>query len=66
MPTIFVNGFEQNIRMGAPIDLVPGQPAAGTYTPINVKGVEIYPAERDRPLRFTGDPTCGAIVIWTK
>jgi hypothetical protein len=31
-----------------------------------VKGVEVYMSEQNRPLRFTGDPTCGAIVIWTK
>ena len=66
MPTFFVDGFEWNPRVGAPVDLTPGQPAGAPFTPGNVKAVEIYPSERNRPLRFTGDPTCGAIVIWTK
>jgi hypothetical protein len=65
-PTLFIDGVEWNSKMGAPVDLTPGRPAEGIYTPSNVKAVEIYPAERNRPLRFTGDPTCGAIVIWTK
>ena len=65
-PTFFVDGFEWNTKMGAPTDLTPGRPAEGPYTPTNVKGVEVYMSERNRPLRFTGDPTCGAIVIWTK
>jgi hypothetical protein len=63
-PTIFVDGFEW--RIDSPIDLVPGRPAEAPYTPTNVKAVEVYSSERVRPLRFTGDPTCGAIVIWTK
>jgi len=65
-PTFFVDGFEWNTKMGAPTDLTPGRPAEGPYTPTNVKGVEVYMSEQNRPLRFTGDPTCGAIVIWTK
>jgi hypothetical protein len=66
LPTFFVNGMEWNPTTGAPIDLTPGRPAGAPYTPTNVKGVEVYPSERNRPLRFTGDPTCGAVVIWTK
>lgn len=66
LPTFFVDGIEWNPTMGPPVDLTPGRAAEGPYTPTNVKGVEIYPPERARPLRFTGDPTCGAIVIWTK
>jgi hypothetical protein len=66
MPSIFVDGFEQNAKAGPPVDLVPGRPAEGAYTPTNIKAIEIYPSYRNRPLRFTGDPTCGAIVIWTK
>src|SRR5690349_8155407 len=66
LPTFFVDGIEWNPKMGAPVDLTPGSPAGAPYTPTNVKGVEVYPSERNRPLRFTGDPTCGAVVIWTK
>ena len=66
LPTFFVDGIEWNPKMGPPVDLTPGRAAEGPYTPTNVKAVEIYPPERARPLRFTGDPTCGAIVIWTK
>lgn len=66
LPTFFVDGIEWNVKMGPPVDLTPGRPAGAPYTPTNVKAVEIYPSERNRPLRFLGDPTCGAIVIWTK
>jgi hypothetical protein len=65
-PTFFVDGFEWNSHMGAPTDLAPNTPAEAPYTPTNVKAVEVYPAERPRPLRFQGDPQCGAVVIWTK
>jgi hypothetical protein len=66
LPTFFVDGIEWSPKMGPPVDLTPGRAAEGPYTPTNVKAVEIYPPERTRPLRFTGDPTCGAVVIWTK
>jgi hypothetical protein len=65
-PTFFVDGFEWNPRMGAATDLTPGTPPQAPYTPANVKAVEVYSSERNRPLAFEGDPTCGAVVIWTK
>jgi TonB-dependent receptor-like protein len=65
-PTFFVDGFEWNSRMGAPTDLAPHRPAQGPYTPTNVKAIEVYPPGKTRPLRFEGDPLCGAVVIWTK
>jgi hypothetical protein len=66
LPTFFVDGIEWSLMLGPPVDLTPGRSAEGPYTPTNVKAVEIYPPERNRPLRFTGDPTCGVIVVWTK
>ena len=65
-PTFFVDGHEWNSRGGAPADLAPGRPAEAPYTPSNVKAIEVYPSDKPRPLRFQGDPTCGAVVIWTK
>ena len=65
-PTFFVDGYEWNSRMGAPTDLAPHRPAQGPYTPANVKAIEVYPPGKTRPLRFEGDPLCGAVVIWTK
>jgi hypothetical protein len=65
-PTFFVNGFEWDSHTGAPTDLAPNRPAEAPYTPINVKAVEVYPSDKPRPLRFQGNPTCGAVVIWTK
>jgi hypothetical protein len=65
-PTIFIDGFEWNPVIGAATDLVPGEPAQAPYTPANVKAVEVYPPTGARPMRFTGDPVCGAVVIWTK
>jgi hypothetical protein len=65
-PTIFVDGYEWNSRMGAASDLAVGSPPTAPYTASNVKGVELYPTGRPRPQRFEGDPHCGAIVVWTK
>ena len=65
-PTFFVDGFAWDPHMGPPTDLSPNRPAEGPYTPTNVKGVEVYPPAKPRPLRFQGDPLCGAVVIWTK
>jgi len=65
-PSIFVDGFWWNSHVGSPIDMRPSTPPAAPFTPANVKGVEIYPTAAPRPLRFEGDPLCGAIVIWTK
>jgi hypothetical protein len=65
-PTFFVDGFEWNAKLGSPIDLTPGKPPESAYAPTNVKGVEVYPPGKPRPLRFEGDPLCGAVVIWTK
>jgi hypothetical protein len=65
-PTFFVDGFEWNPVIGSATDLVPGEPAQAPYTPANVKAVEVYPPTGARPLRFVGDPVCGAVVVWTK
>jgi hypothetical protein len=65
-PTFFVDGFEWNSRIGAPTDLTPGTPPQAPFIPSNVKAVEVYSSERNRPLAFEGDATCGAVVIWTK
>jgi hypothetical protein len=65
-PTFFIDGFEWNPGSGIPADMVPGSPPQAPFTPANVKAVEVYPPAGGRPSRFTGDPNCGAIVIWTK
>jgi hypothetical protein len=68
-PTFFVDGFEWKTtgQLGAPSDLTPGRPAEAPYTPANVKAIEVYPPERQRPLRFQGaSSACGVVVIWTK
>jgi hypothetical protein len=65
-PSIFVDGFWWNPHTGSAVDLTPNSPAEAPFTPTNVKGIEVYSTEQPRPLRFEGDPLCGAIVIWTK
>jgi hypothetical protein len=65
-PSIFIDGFLWNPHMTSPIDMQPEAPPSAPFTPANVKGVEVYPSEVPRPIRFEGDPICGAIVIWTK
>lgn len=65
-PSIFVDGFLWNPRAGTAIDERPHTPPNAPFTPGDVKGVEVYSTEMPRPLRFEGDPFCGAVVIWTK
>jgi hypothetical protein len=65
-PTYFINGIVWNPIMESAVDVVPGMPAMAPFTPENVKSIEVYAPERVRPLRFEGDPTCGAVVLWTK
>jgi hypothetical protein len=65
-PPVFIDGFEWDAHPGSAIDLVPGQPAQAPFTPVNVKSIEVYPPGKPRPLRFSGDPSCGVVVIWTK
>jgi hypothetical protein len=65
-PTFFVDGFEWGSRAWLPSDVVPGRAPEAPLIPSNVKAIEVYPPERNRPLRFAGNPQCGAVVIWTK
>jgi hypothetical protein len=65
-PTFYVNGFEWDPTTGAPIDLAPSKPAEAPFTPANVKGLEVYLPEQIRPMRYAGNPNCGAVVIWTR
>ncbi|MEO7083060.1 MAG: hypothetical protein ABI442_07635 [Gemmatimonadaceae bacterium] len=65
-PTFFIDGIEWDPGLVEPIDLTPGQPAQAPFTPTNVKSIEVYPPGRTRPLRFSGNPNCGVVVIWTK
>lgn len=66
-PTIFVDGHEWLAAGGPSIDLTPGQPSTAPFGPALITKIEVYPPEKVRPLRFQGsDPTCGAVVIWTK
>ena len=65
-PTFFVDGFEWDAAMGAPMDLAPGKPSAAPYSTSSVVGVEVYASDAPRPSRFEGKLGCGAIVLWTK
>jgi len=65
-PSIFIDGYLWNPQAGSAIDMQVHAPPEAPFTPANVKGVEVYSSEMPRPLRFEGDPFCGAIVIWTK
>jgi len=66
-PTIFVDGHEWPATGGPAIDLSPGKPSTAALDPTAITKIEVYPSEKPRPLRFQGsDPTCGAVVIWTK
>jgi hypothetical protein len=73
-PTFYVDGGLwkspplPNPLLG-PLDVQPhGQfTEPSPFTPLNVQGIEVYPSGQPRPPRFGGgDPSCGAIVIWTK
>jgi hypothetical protein len=77
-PNYFVDGHEWNVKAmgGPPIDqpgAAPGGPpvmsprsTSPPFTTSNIERVEVYPADAVRPLRFTGNSTCGTIAIWTK
>ena len=66
-PNFFIDGYQWDTRLGSPIDSMPGKPPNGAFTAGNVKAIEVYPAEKPRPMRFLGsNTTCGAVVIWTK
>lgn len=64
-PTYFVDGLVWN-RKEPPITPPNGIPAVGVYSTSEVVAIEVYETGVLRPLRFSGDPKCGAIVIWTK
>lgn len=72
-PTFYVDGGLwkspplPNPLLG-PMDIQPrGFNEPSPFNPLNVKGIEVYPSGQVRPPRFDGgDPSCGAIVIWTK
>jgi hypothetical protein len=60
-PTYFVDGVVWTAMTGsaqAEVERAFGEGGA--------KGIEVYRSEQPRPLRFSGDPRCGAVVIWTK
>jgi hypothetical protein len=77
-PNYFVDGHEWNIKAmgGPPIDqpgAAPGGPPVTSprstsppFSASDIAKIEVYPADAVRPLRFTGDQTCGTIAIWTK
>ena len=67
LPTYYVDGFRWNAEhMGAPIDPAYASKRQAPLDWSNVASIEVYPATAARPARFTGDPDCGVIVIWTK
>jgi hypothetical protein len=66
VPTYFIDGHVWDVHsLQMPIDN-PGATSSAPFTPSTVKQVEVYSPEVPRPLRFAGNPICGAIVIWTK
>ena len=63
----FVDGTAWN-RNGPPIDYSNSKKTdqPGVYATSDIAAIEVYETGVARPLRFSGDPKCGAIVIWTK
>jgi hypothetical protein len=57
VPDFYVNGFKWGLRW---TDLV------SAYPPTEITGIEVYPAGQPRPGRFSGEPTCGVVAVWTK
>jgi hypothetical protein len=68
MPNYFVDGHEWNTKVmgGPPIDTGTIPRATAPFSSSQIEKVEIYPADAVRPLRFTGNQSCGTIAIWTK
>ncbi|MEO7082939.1 MAG: hypothetical protein ABI442_13700 [Gemmatimonadaceae bacterium] len=62
-PTFFVNGHEE-LHAGTSVSILDQVDAA--YPNPNVFTIEVFDTFHPRPLKFTGNPLCGAIVGWTK
>jgi hypothetical protein len=66
MPNYFVDGHQWNVRaMGLPIE-TGTIPRKAAFSSSDIAKIEVYPADAVRPLRFTGNSSCGTIAIWTK
>jgi hypothetical protein len=63
VPTFFVNGQIQ-MHAGTTVSILDQVDAA--YPNQDLFTIEVFDSFHPRPLKFTGDPLCGAIVIWTK
>ena len=67
MPNYFVDGHEWNSKaMGGPPIETGTVPRKAPFSSSDIEEVEVYPADAVRPLRFTGNSSCGTIAIWTK
>ena len=62
-PTFFVNGHEQ---LHAKTTQTITDQIDAAYNAADIVTIEVFDSFHPRPLRFTGDPLCGAIVIWTR
>jgi hypothetical protein len=69
-PTYYVDGFLWQGRFSEPPSTRGKNPRPsidGAFRPGDVQTIEVYTATQARPMRFSGgDPSCGAIVVWTK
>jgi hypothetical protein len=61
IPTFFLDGQPWSPLGGSAQDQL-----SDAFNPASLEGIEVYASFKERPLRFTGDPECGAIVLWTK
>lgn len=61
IPTFFLDGQPWSPLGGSAQDQL-----SDAFDPTSLEGIEVYASYKERPLRFTGDPECGVVVLWTK
>jgi hypothetical protein len=61
IPTYYLDGQPWSPLGGSAQDQL-----SDAFDPSSLAGIEVYASYKERPLRFGGDPECGAIVLWTK
>ncbi len=66
-PTYYIDGYPWDLKaMGGPPIGNPYAPPTADFNQSNVKSVEVYAPDVPRPLRFSGNPLCGVVALWTK
>lgn len=61
IPTYYLDGQPWSPLGGSAQDQL-----SDAFDPSSLEGIEVYASFKERPLRFSGDPECGVVVLWTR